>query len=150
MGAGYHGGFGNSNGTKNHLKSDLIAELEKNKIKFTKEDIVFITKDKSGQVVWLEKGNSGAGLKHILDGDGNSPGHKTHFEKAFGINASQIPSFLNKVISEGEIVANNMKIRNGHPGFERIYYYNGKHYLLAGIGTNGFIVSAYPIEYYGG
>ena len=30
---------------------------------------------------------------------------------------------------------------------ERIYYYNGKHYVLTGIGTNGFIVTAYPIEY---
>lgn len=26
--------------------------------------------------------------------------------------------------------------------FERIYEYDGKHFVLAGIGTNGFIVSA--------
>lgn len=49
--------------------------------------------------------------------------------------------------SDGQVVSNTLKITNGRQGFERIYYYDGKHYVLTGIGTNGFIVSAYPIEY---
>ena len=28
--------------------------------------------------------------------------------------------------------------------YERTYYYNGEHYVVTGIGTNGYIVSAYP------
>ncbi len=35
---------------------------------------------------------------------------------------------------------------NGREGYERIYEYNGGHILLAGIGLNGFMVSAYPLK----
>ena len=76
-GAGKGLNFGNSFGARREQQSDmsqenrhltesqLIAELEEKGTKFTKEDVLFITKDKTGQTVWLEKGNSGAGLKHI-------------------------------------------------------------------------------------
>ena len=88
-------------------------------------------------------------MKHILDGNGKSPGHAADFERAFGISRNQIPSFLNDVVSNGRIISNELKRINGRDSFERIYYYDGKHYVLTGIGTNGFIVTAYPIEYGG-
>lgn len=147
MGAGFHGGFGNTEGARDNETNNLIAELEKRGVKFTREDIVFITKDGTGQTVWLEKGNPSAGFEHILNGDGKSPGHAADFEKAFGISRMQIPMFLKNIVSKGQIVSNNLKIVNRRNGYERIYYYEGKHYVLAGIGTNGFIVTAYPIEY---
>ena len=56
---------------------------------------------------------------------------------------------MNDVVSNGRIISNELKRINGRDGFERIYYYDGKHYVLTGIGTNGFIVTAYPIEYGG-
>lgn len=150
MGAGFHGGFGNgTKGAQDTQTQALIGELEKSGVKFTKEDVIFVTKDATGQTVWLEKGNSSAGLEHIINGGAKSSGHAEHFEKAFGITKEQIPSFLNKIISNGRVVSNQLKSINGREGFERIYYYNGKHYVLAGIGTNGFIVTAYPIEYGG-
>ena len=151
MGAGFHGGFGDgTKGARDNLTAQeaaLIKDLEEKGIKFTKEDIVFITKDGTGQTVWLEKGSPSAGLEHILNGNGTSSGHASEFEKAFGISKEQIPSFLRNVISNGRIVSNTIKVVNGRKGFERIYYYDGKHYVLTGIGTNGFIVTAYPIEY---
>ena len=160
MGAGFHGGFGGTKGSTtskfadNEEKStsvlseqDLVAELKKKGVKFTKQDIVFITKDGTGQTVWLEKGNSSAGLEHILNGDGKSPGHAADFERAFGIQRESIPYFLKNVISNGKVVSNTLKLVNGRQGYERIYYYDGKHYVLTGIGTNGFLVSAYPVEY---
>ena len=150
MGAGIHGGFGTgTKGAQDVQTQSLMKELENSGVKFTKEDVVFVTKDATGQTVWLEKGNKTAGLEHILNGDGKSPGHAEHFEKAFGISKEQIPSFLNKLISSGSVISNQLKIINGRAGFERIYYYNGKHYVMTGIGTNGFIVTAYPIEYGG-
>lgn len=149
MGAGFHGGFGNTQGARNKEIDDLIKELERNGIKFKKEDIIFITKDKTGQTVWLERGNSSAGLKHIINGNGITPGHAKDFEKAFGISKSQIHKYLNKIISNGSVISNELKNINGRSGFERIYYFNKKYYMLAGIGTNGFIVTAYPIEYGG-
>jgi len=34
--------------------------------------------------------------------------------------------------------------RKGKNGFERIYKYIGKYLIISAVGTNGFIVSAYP------
>ncbi len=31
-----------------------------------------------------------------------------------------------------------MVLRNGRNGFEKLYNYEGKYYLLSGIGTNGY------------
>jgi hypothetical protein len=85
-----------------------------------------------------------AGLEHIINGNGKSHGHAKDFEKAFGISSDQIPNYLNKVISHGKIVSNQLVERGNTTGFERIYYYEGEHYVITGIGTNVFIVSAYP------
>ena len=78
MGAGYHGGFGKTYGNgvhkanvsssiskKNLIDENLVFEMQKNNIKFTKENLVFVTRDKSGQIIFLEKGKDDAGLKHI-------------------------------------------------------------------------------------
>lgn len=51
MGTGFHGGFGKTEGAKNNEEKALVKELERNGVKFSKEDIVFITKDKTGQIV---------------------------------------------------------------------------------------------------
>lgn len=134
---------------KNKFESEetLKNELRRNNIKFNEEDIQFIVRDKTGQIVWLESGNNNAGLKHILDGkDGNS-GHAKDFERAYGIKRDEVSSFLKNVLTEGTIVSNQLhSISGGKLGYERIYKYQGNYYTLVGIGTNGFIVSAYPIS----
>lgn len=60
MGAGYHGGFGNTKGLKSHqqvveekqkknlIDPKIVSEMERNNIKFTKSNLVFTTKDKTG------------------------------------------------------------------------------------------------------
>lgn len=147
MGSGLYGGFGKTKGTEDAETTRLIDELEKTGAKYTKEDIVFITRDEQGRIVWLEKGNSSAGLEHILNGNGKSTGHAADFEKAFGVSRTEIPLLLKNIISNGKIVSDTIKAVNGRTGYERVYYYDGVHYLMTGIGTNGFIVTAYPIEY---
>lgn len=145
MGAGIHGGFGSGTKGAQDLKTDsLIKELEKGGVKFKIEDVVFITKDATGQTIWLEKGNKTAGLEHILNGNGKSPGHTADFEKAFGVSKDQVSYYLNKVITCGAVISNKLVLRGNCEGFERVYYYDGKHYVVTGIGTNGFIISAYP------
>ena len=156
MGAGYHGGFGRTEGSvqvdydygiKEETDESLKAELRKNNIKFSEADIVFITRDKSGQIVWLENGSSSAGLTHILDGKDGSPGHAIDFEHAFGVKREDVGSFLKEVIKNGTVVSNKLvDLANGRQGYERIYEYIGNYYTMTGIGTNGFIVSAYPIR----
>ena len=125
-------------------QSVLIEELEQSNVKFTLKDIVFVTRDKTGQIVWLETGNSMAGLKHILDGNGKTPGHAADFERAFGVKRDDLPAYLKTVIAHGEIVSDKTVKVGARDGYERVYYYEGKHVVVTAIGMNGFIVSAYP------
>ena len=116
----------------------LFAELDKNNVKYTKENVIFIARDETGQIVFLETGNSIAGLNHILQR------HSQNFKDAFNIDASQIPAYLKNVVRYGKVVSNEIVTKNGKQGFERRYNYNGNYYVITGIGLNGFIVSAYP------
>ena len=57
-----------------------------------------------------------------------------------------IASHINDIITSGNIEYSRTKKRGNREGIEKLYSHNGKYYLLTGIGTNGFIVSAYPID----
>ena len=137
MGAGFHGGFGGTKGAQDNTTVNLIAELEKSGIKFTKENIVFITKDGTGQTVWLETGSTSTGLQHIISRHGND------FQAKHGIKSSEIANHLETIFQNEKIEYNRVTRNNG--GYERLYSYNGKYYILSGVGENGYIVSAYPI-----
>ena len=130
--------------SSDNTRTKLIQELQKRNIKFTEEDLLFITKDATNQIVWLEKGNANAGLEHIVNGNGITKGHSQDFFNAFGIEKEDIPAYLEKAITNGTVVESILKPVGKHQGYERTYYYNGNYYVLVGIGTNGFIVSAYP------
>lgn len=119
------------------IQRDLLtSELEQNGIKFTKEDIVFIAKDKTGKTVFLEKGNTSAGLQHILD----------RHEKDFinkGLKREDIPKVIMKALTSG---TNTGRVQGRSPG-RPIYEveYNGTVYDIAiTVGSNGFIVGANP------
>lgn len=124
----------------------MVQPLVDAGVKFTKEDVLFVTHDEFGQMIWLEKGNSGAGLEHILYSGNNGRGHLNDFTNMFGISESQIPQFINDMISNGKVVNNAIKTINGRLGYEKIYKYKEKYFLLSAIGLNGFIVTAYPIN----
>lgn len=69
MGTGYHGGFGNTNGAAvqkeiniqkeisnevpqtSDVKKELINELIHNNVKISVDDVVFITRDNTNQIV---------------------------------------------------------------------------------------------------
>ena len=117
---------------------NLINELAESGVTYTSEDVVAITKTAEGQLVWLENGSageSGAGLLHILEE------HAGDFA-AKGIESNQIPEFLMKAVSQGQVVAYQGK-GTGRPIYEVIY--NGvNQYVAITIGSNGFIVGANP------
>lgn len=119
------------------LGCELLEELMQQNVKITVKDIVFITRDKSGQLIWLETGNNNAGLQHIINR------HLIDFKKTNGINESTIVEFLYNVLSHGEIISSRpSKYANG---IDKIYSYDNNYYLVAGIGSNGFIVTVFPI-----
>lgn len=129
---------------KELTRRHMIDQLTKTGVRFNPNDVLFVTKDKTGQLVWLEKGNESAGLKHILYGDGRNRGHASDFKKALGLESNQVSGYLKKVITYGNVVSNKIKPVGNRKGFERVYSYEGNYYIVTGIGTNGFIVSAYP------
>ena len=51
------------------------------------------------------------------------------------------------MIQNGTVISNKIvSIGSGRQGYERVYEYKGNYYTMTGIGTNGFIVSAYPVR----
>ena len=70
------------------LDTKLIARLEKNGVKISKEDVIRIKElPDEKKIVWLEKGNTSAGFEHILIE------HGEQFTKQ-GISKSELPDFL--------------------------------------------------------
>lgn len=118
------------------MNKELIRELVAAGVSFTEDEIVFITKDATGQIVWLEKGNEKAGLTHIINR------HLDDFSNAIGLTEESLPQFLEDVVSKGTVVSNIMA--NIGTGYTRVYDYDGSYYTVTGVGTNGFIVTAYP------
>lgn len=75
-----------------------------------------------------------AGLEHIIQR------HKDDLLKKFGIKQEEIPIFTRNIFRDGIEISS--KSKNG--GFERRYIYQAEILVVAGVGTNGFIVSIYP------
>ena len=115
---------------------ELLSELVNNGCKFTEESIVFITKDKEGKLIWLERGDANAGLNHII------ANHKVNFEIAFGIKEDEIALYLYNAITYGIMVDSKPSKIKG--GLDRIYEYDGNYYTFVGMGDNGFIVTSFP------
>lgn len=65
---------------------------------FTPENIVSTARSQNGQVVFLETGNSKAGLRHIVEGHGSQLAQ-------MGVSESQIPEVVMKALSKGRVVA---------------------------------------------
>lgn len=107
-----------------------MDELAKSGVKYNPDDVVMITKTPDGKILWLENGNANAGLQHIVDG------HATDFA-AKGI--TDIPGLLSDALQTNPI---NMGTSVSGPFAD--YLVNEVTYRVA-YGTNGFIVSFYPI-----
>lgn len=50
---------------------ELIAAVQENGDSITPENVVLIARDKNNKIVWIETGNSSAGLNHIIDRHGS-------------------------------------------------------------------------------
>jgi len=128
------GGSGHFSGTNGSNKA-LIAELVNSGEKCTPENIVGITKNSSGKIVWLETGNQKAGLNHIIEEHGSQFNSK-------GISNDEIPNYLMEAVHQGNIVGYQGK-KNPRTIYE--FVYEGKKQRVAiTIGPNGFIVGANP------
>ena len=108
-----------------------MDELASSGVRHNVEDVISVTKTPDGKLVWLEKGNASSGLQHIVDG------HASHFTNR-GVN--NIPEFLNRTLQETPIKTGMTKA-----GPYAEYLIDGSKYKVA-YGTNGYVVSFYPID----
>ncbi|MBQ6471737.1 MAG: hypothetical protein IJJ33_07130 [Victivallales bacterium] len=124
--------------TPHETEDDLIKEMQRNNVKFRHEEICFVVRDVTGQIVWLGDGSPNAGLQHINR-------HALDFETAFGIQKEQIPTFLKQILSKGKLEkVVYSETSDGHKQFTKKFRYNNCFLLITGIGDNGFIVTAFP------
>lgn len=120
---------------KSLVNQEHIAELQSKGTKFTPENVVATGKKADGQVVFLETGNSRAGLQHIVESHGDD------FARA-GISEGQIPGAVTKAVSEGNVVG-YQGAGTGRPIYQTVV--NGQPINIAvTTGSNGFIVGANP------
>ena len=117
-----------------------IMKLQNAGVKFNKEDVIFVTNDSSGKLIWLEKGNDQSGLNHI------KARHSNDFAKKHGVSVDKIQSHIKNIIEHGKLEYEKVTQRNGRDCYERLYSKSGKYYLQMGVGFNGYLVSAYPIS----
>ena len=121
-------------------KDDMLKPLIDAKVIFNADDVLFVTKDKSDQLIWLEKGNDNAGLNHILNK------HADDFFAKYNVSKENIASHIKEIVTNGNIEYSRLTKRGNREGIEKLYSHHGNYYLLTGVGTNGFMVSAYPIK----
>lgn len=107
-----------------------MDKLANSGVKYNPDDVIMISKTPDWKILWLENENANAGLQHIVDG------HVTDFA-AKGI--TDIPRLLSDALKTNPI---NMGTSASGPFAD--YLVNGITYRVA-YGTNGFIVSFYPI-----
>lgn len=122
-------------GLKKPLDSALIKELYNRHENFKPKEVVAIGRDRTGRIVWVERGNERAGLKHILSR------HEKDFIKK-GIPKADIVDFIMTAATTGVPSGNQTK----RPGREiYVFRYNGNtHKVALSIGSNGYIVGANP------
>ena len=116
----------------NNLKpQNLLDELANSGVKYNPDEVITIIKTPNGKLLWLEKGNINSGLTHILQRHGND-------FAAQGI--TDIPQLLNDILKTTPV-----QIGNNSKGLFATYIFNSNTYKVA-YGTNGYIVSFYPID----
>jgi RHS repeat-associated protein len=113
----------------------LLDELAAAGVKHNPSDIVRIAKDGSGRVVFLETGNSRAGLAHIVGQHGDDFARR-------GISVDQIPDLVTNAASNGRIVG-YQGAGTGRPIYE-VVFDGSTHRVAVTVGNNGFIVGANP------
>ena len=109
MSKGISGRFSGTNGANKALVDELVNSGEK----CTPENIVGITKNSSGKIVWLETGTKRAGFNHIVEEHGSQFHGK-------GISNNEIPNYIMEAVHQGNIVGYQGK-KNPRTIYEFVY-----------------------------
>ncbi|MFC6295295.1 pre-toxin TG domain-containing protein [Lactiplantibacillus daoliensis] len=81
----------------------LLQQLKAKGVKYSAKDVLMVTKNSDGKLMWLEKGSSRAGLKHIQQR------HAREFKER-GIAQKDIPRALDRAIKSKPIKSGASKV----------------------------------------
>ncbi|TRY09678.1 hypothetical protein FN961_25620 [Shewanella hanedai] len=115
--------------------TSLTTQLSQQGIKHNPANIVQIGKNADGKIMFLETGNSSAGLQHIVQRHGADFANR-------GISQSQIPQAVMAAVTRGKVVGYQGK-GTGRPIYE-VGFGGQTHRMAVTTGSNGFIVGANP------
>jgi hypothetical protein len=117
-------------------RQSLIAELARQGVRHTPENIVFIMRTAGGRIIFLESGTAQSGLQHIV------AGHAGDFA-ARGIPQSEIANAIRVALAEGRVVGTTGSGANTRSIYE--FVFQGRTQRIAvGVADNGYIGTAHP------
>jgi|SRR5690606_21132272 len=132
----------NSGGSK-LIDLEIINELKDLGIKFTEADLKFLAKDYDKKILFLEKGNSNAGFMHLIERHWNPKELMKYFD-----TQEELVEKLFTAIKNDKYLTKQVVMKNGREALEYTYklLVKGKEKIFKlGVGSNGFIVTFYPI-----
>ena len=113
-------------------RPELLDELARGGVKHTPESVVGIERTPDGRIVFLEMGNSRAGLQHIVERHAGDLAGR-------GIPEAQIPDDVMAAVTRGKRVG----VQGTRPIFE-VEFGGTTQYISIDVGSNGYIVGANP------
>lgn len=133
MGSGYSGYTHTKGAIERFKPQKLMDELKNSGVKYNEKDVILVAKNYEGKLLWLEKGNGGTGLRHIIER------HQKDFDSQINIL-----DLLMKILPTKPI-KHFSRARDNRLELADVFLYkaNSKIYLVA-YGDNGYIVSFYP------
>lgn len=120
-------------GKEANTTASLLNEMSAQGIKYSLDNIVQVTKNNNGKIIFLESSNDKSGLAHIV---------KEHGEQfaQIGVPESRIPDVIMGAVADNKIVGYQGS-GTGRPIYETTI--NGKKFNIAvSVGSNGYIVGA--------
>ena len=139
------------------LTNDIESILNKNDVKHEASDILWVVKTgdagdqldsnideytgkdavlRKTRIVFLEKGNDKVGLQHLLKE------HAEQFKKKFdGIKSNDISEFIERTMENRQPFGSKEGTKGG---ITVVYKIEEDKYLVVGIASNGFIITAHP------
>ena len=120
------------------LNKKLIQELREKGVKFTEENLEFITKNIDGMIIFLEKGSKASGLEHILS---------RHWKEGelmrFFTSQSEMIENIYTTISKNKYIEKIID-KNGRLSYiYQIITREGLKKINLAVGNNGYIVTLY-------
>jgi len=123
------------------LNKKLIQELREKGVKFTEENLEFITKNIDGMIIFLEKGSKTSGLEHIIEGKWNG---RIDFQNLFNGKIKEMVDNIYKAIKNEKYIKKTIDSSSRLSYVYKIQTTKGLREFKIAVGSNGYIVTLFP------